>query len=160
MRLAFSLLALLSVAVASSVNDDIRDSGSHIKQKTADQVKKTADDIKNKTKDISRDVSEKSQSIFSDIMGYVKSVVNDIVDFFRMVFGDNTPGQPALADPSASLSEASSLRYGTKTVYVSLLSALMWWSYKLTTVCGPKPQNEISGYYRDIESAALSENFL
>lgn len=160
MRLGFTLLTLLSVAVATSVNDDIKDSVSHIKQKTSDQVKKTADDIKNKTKDMSKDVSEKSQSIFSDIMGYVRSVVSDIVDFFRMLFGDNTPGQPALADPSASLSEAASPRYGTKTVYLSLLSALMWWSYKLTTVCGPKPKNEISSYYRNIESADLSENFL
>ena len=160
--ISIMLCAALVAGSSTTVKDDISTSVRHIKDKTSEELNKKVTDIKNKTDEMTKNVKANSENIFSQIVGYVKSVVGDIVSFFRMLFGDNTPGEPALADPTvAGLSAAPRTgRTGMKTVCLSLLGALMWYVWAYGVQRKPLSLVETSSYYRNFEEKDLVENFL
>jgi hypothetical protein len=166
MKLVTSVYAVLFVIAAASIEQQIHgtvEGTSHkihetvndLKNQTSHKIHDTVQDISHKTKDVSKQVKEKSDSILSDIKSYISSVVNDIISFIKFLFGDNTPGQPAVPDSSAGIPQPfTSSRTGYKTFYLCLLGLIAYQATRF--VKSPVPSSE-KGYYQNID---LAENFL
>jgi hypothetical protein len=145
--------------IGDLVNKTIKEIGNTtqtVVDQTEDQAKKTAQDIKERSKKFSKDITEKSTSIFGDFVGLIQGIVGDVLGFFRILFGDNTPGQPAMPETAQTAAPAES-RLGTKVLGLLVLGVLSYVANEIV-----KRQTEIErkktdgDFYRNI----LEENFL
>jgi hypothetical protein len=162
MRLFVLAVAVLVSLVAAQeeqkpVKDQIRETVDSIKGKVKSDAEKTAHDIQKKSKDFSDKIQSQSGSVFDTVFGFVKSVLSSVGDFFRVLFGDNSPAQPALAEPAAAtLAEPrmSTPSAGTKAIVMSLLSAVAYGAWTIVGQYQPKTQVPMS-YYRNLEENLL-----
>ena len=162
MRITLFVLAVVLCSVAGTepekpIQDQIQSTVDNIKGKVKSDAQKTAKDIKNKSKEFSDKIQSQSDSFVDTVFGFVKSVISSIGDFFKILFGDNSPAQPALADPAVAgmaQSQTAASRSGTKALVITLLGALGYLAWTAVGQYKPKTEAPVS-YYRNLE-----ENFL
>jgi hypothetical protein len=138
------------------------------RNRTTEAWNKTVGDIRNRTDDFKKSVDETSRSFSS----YITAVFRDVIRFIKSIFGEtDTPGEPAIAPPKtptpelaetrANLSPESfiptSSRYMEKTVYLSILSLLVYWilSMRKDKVSSIRYNEVNDSYYRNLDEIFL-----
>ncbi len=152
--------------IKNSTTETVKRTADEIREKTQEQAHKTAHDIREKSEKLSHELTKKSSSILDDVKSFFSGILNDIVGFFKILFGDNTPGQPALADPQETAGIApvvhSQRRMGTKVCIFAILGVLSYVAVGAVDVYNRRKRHDkedlLGGYYRNIQ--VLEENFL
>ena len=143
----------------SDVINEVRDTAKDTFEKTKDEAKRTADNLTEKSEKLSKDLADKSTSIFDDISSFISGILRDIAGFLKMIFGDNTPGQPAVPPTAGAPSQINSSRIGQKSLILAALGLLSLFSAKVVRAQHNKKHDDgLEGYYRNIN--VLEENFL
>jgi len=180
-KIGLFMMVLMAVRASTSgddapVVDSVKDAIKNATDRSMNLFNQTVKDIGDETRKMSNEIEKNLNQTSTSLTHYITDIVKDVIGFFKSIFGEtDSPGEPALAEPAIAVlvdvSSKASLappigggsRYAEKTVYLTLLSLLVYCVLTYTpqkqtfatVMASEQITDDYHSYYRN-----LNENFL